>query len=78
MINFYQAVDVFQAEFCLVAIPRIMPWCSSHHFNLRVYAQAALVTMWNLCKQNRLEQALSRYGLVESIMEFSEENRFVL
>ncbi|KAI0221145.1 putative methyltransferase TARBP1 [Lamellibrachia satsuma] len=63
-----------QTEFCLVAIPRIMPWCSSHHFNLRVCAQAALITLWTLCKQNELELVLTRYCLIESIMEFGEEN----
>jgi len=71
-------IDVYQTEFCHLAIPRVLPWCSSHHFNLRVYAHATLITLWSLCKRNQLELVLTRYCLIESLMEFNEENRFVV
>jgi hypothetical protein len=37
----------------------------AHHFNLRVYAQACLLTLWQHCSQRKLTDVLSKFSLIE-------------
>lgn len=47
-------------------IPKVLPWCMAHHFNLRVYAQAALLTTWGRCQQKGFQRLLNKFCVVGS------------
>ena len=66
-----------QGIFLMEALPRVLPWCMAHHFNVRVYSQGTLITLWNLAKQYKLKPVLQKHSIVESFVEFSNENKYV-
>lgn len=41
-------------EFIETSVAEILPWTMTQHFSVRVYAQAALSTVWMVAKQQNL------------------------
>ncbi|ELU08602.1 hypothetical protein CAPTEDRAFT_220697 [Capitella teleta] len=56
-----------QEAFYERAFPVVLPWCMAHHFTLRVYAQACLLSLWQHCSQRSL--LLTRFHLLQHFVQ---------
>ena len=69
---------LFQEQFLDKGLQEVLPWCMAHQFNVRTYGQAALFSMWELCKKNKLENIINKHSIIDSFMHFAKHNRLVV
>ncbi|CAH1792156.1 unnamed protein product, partial [Owenia fusiformis] len=60
-----------QELFFLEAIPHILPWCLSHHFNIRVFSQSVMMKTWLYCKDKGLKNVLDKHNVVECCLDIN-------
>jgi len=56
------------------AFTNILPWCMAHHFQTRIYSQAALVKLWNQVTDLDLHKLHKQHVILQSLVDFNQEN----
>jgi hypothetical protein len=67
-----------KVAFFKTALPSVLSWVQTHHFTVRVHAQAALHKIWLHCKEQGLTELLDQHCIVEQCVHFSGLSKFVL
>jgi tRNA G18 (ribose-2'-O)-methylase SpoU len=60
-----------KVAFFKTALPSVLSWVQTHHFTVRVHAQAALHKIWLHCKEQGLTELLDQHCIVEQCVHFS-------
>ncbi|KAI9331608.1 hypothetical protein BDR26DRAFT_665655 [Obelidium mucronatum] len=53
---------------------KIIPWLTSNHFTIRLYAQYVAYTAWQQCNQPHLKHLWSLHAALESMVDFIHKN----
>ncbi|XP_062502698.1 probable methyltransferase TARBP1 isoform X2 [Corticium candelabrum] len=52
------------------ALSSVLPWTQTHHFSVRVHAQAALHKMWSHCEEHHIDEILEQHSIVANCVRF--------
>ncbi|GFR98332.1 tRNA (guanosine(18)-2'-O)-methyltransferase [Elysia marginata] len=63
-----------QAGFFKQAFTSVLPWSMAHHYNTRIFAQTAVVKMWEQCQTLQLEDVLTHFSVVQSTVDYIHNN----
>ncbi|GFN97103.1 tar (hiv-1) RNA binding protein 1 [Plakobranchus ocellatus] len=63
-----------KTEFYEQALTSVLPWSMARHFNTRLFAQMAMVKLWQQCQALHLETLTSRFSLVQPTVDYILNN----
>jgi len=59
----------------MTALRHVMPWCMMVHFNTRVFAKAAMLTLWQTVSQRQQTETVDDQSVYQAVDDFVRTNR---
>ena len=64
-----------QRSFVAASLRHVLPWCMAVHFNTRVFAQAAVLSLWPCISHLQHNEAVGDQSIYQAIDVFMRTNR---
>lgn len=68
-------VAFIQVPYFKKALSTLLPWTMAHHYNTRIFAQTAVVRLWEQVQSLSLKEVETQYFVVPESIQFMFSNR---